>query len=755
MTDAGEQIIDADSVIAFARRLNAEVDASVQSGIGSAHHAEEFTRIVLDKLGNEGTLENPIPLWQEGTFDAQKYKITGFALADEEDRLLLVTTVYTGDFPPRPLSRDEISTAFRQTLWFYESACSGMHQRLNPANTDAGDLARRIFDLRARGRIGVLRLVIISDGIVPIAPLDIRRASDNTRVIVNTFDIEQLFYILHEGLTNDDIMIDFSKEIGQPLACLKASFAGSGYDAYLAAFPASILESTYEKYGARLLEHNVRAFLGIRGGETVNAGLRKTILENPNGFLALNNGVVAIADDIELTKAPGGMLGIRSLRGFQIVNGGQTTASLHRAKRQDAAKLDGIMVAAKIIKAERDNFDAMVAAVSRSANSQNTVQPADFSANDPFHVALERLANDTWLNDGQSRWFYERARGGYAAFGGDIPIERRFTKTDTAKYLNAWDGFPYYVSCGNQKNFQYFMQRLKEEHPEGLRLDAAWYKAFIGKAIVFRATQRIVQAKEFPAYQDSIVAYTVAMLAWETHGVIDFDLLWSRQDISPELAVLIDHCADQIDRALRFTAEQRMLGEWAKSAECWDRICEIELDIALPIPPEFRETPADPSAELEASLSGGGSKFVSTRDELICNVRQVFRGSEARSREDVAAALQTFLVNPPANYPLREELDSVIRTAVRRNILESRGDGLALGTRSIIDYRRDFLSDQFVASLPGRGWTERDEGVRRFAIWLGFRRISPFIDGAARSVISGLVRDGRLEARGSLIRRTG
>jgi hypothetical protein len=264
-----------------------------------------------------------------------------------------------------------------------------------------------------------------------------------------------------------------------------------------------------------------------------------------------------------------------------------------------------------------------------------------------------------------------------------------------------------------------------------------------------------VQAKQFPAYQESVAAYTVAMLAWETHGVIDFDLLWARQAISPELTVLIDHCADQIDRALRFTAEGRLPGEWAKRSECWDRICEIELEIRLQIPPEFRETPADPNAEAEAPQSGDG-KFVSTRDELICNVRQVFRGSEVRSREDVSAALQTFLVKPlPPNYPVREELDSVIRTAVRRNILESRGDGLSLATRSIIDYKRDFLSDQLVASMPGRSWIERDESVRRFAIWLGFRRASPFVDGAARSVISGLIRDSRLEARGSLIRRAG
>ncbi|HUC48102.1 MAG TPA: AIPR family protein [Xanthobacteraceae bacterium] len=748
MTSGGEPIINAESVLAFARKLKAEVDASVQSGIGKRHHAEEFTRIALEKLGNEGALENPILLWQEGTFEAQKYKIAGFALADDEDRLLLVTTVHTGAFPPRPLSNDEISTALKQALRFYEASCSGMHKAIAPANTDAGELARRIFDLRARGRIGVLRLVIISDGIVPIAPLDIRRTSDNTRVIVNTFDIEQLFYVLHEGLTNDDIVIDFLKELGQPLPCLKASFEGTGYDAYLAVVPASILGDTYEKYGSRLLEHNVRAFLGVRGRETVNAGIRKTILEVPSSFLALNNGVVAIADEIDLAKSTAGTVGIRSLRGFQIVNGGQTTASLHRAKRLDAAKLDGIMVAAKIIKVERDNFDSMVAAVSLSANSQNTVQPADFSANDPFHIALERLANDTWLSDGQSRWFYERARGAYAAFGSDIPVERRFTKADVAKYLNAWDGFPYYVSSGNQKNFHLFMQRLKEEHPAGLQPDADWYKAFVAKAIVFRATQSIVQEKQFLAYEDVIVAYTVAILSWETHGVVDFDLLWSRQAISPEFAALIGECAGQIERALRVTAQDRMLGEWAKTPECWDRICATELDIQLPIPPELRETPAGPNEQPEGRQSAGAGKFVSTRDELICSLRQVLAETAPRSREDVIAALQASFPNTQS----REDLDSVIRTALRRYILESRGDRLALATRSIIDYKHEFLRDQFLASMQGRGWIERDESVWRFAIWLGFRRASPFIDGAARSVISGLIRDGRLEARGSLIR---
>src|SRR5262249_41767903 len=157
----------------------------------------------------------------------------------------------------------------------------------DPANTDAGDLARRIFELR--GQIGVLRLVLISDGLIAIGPLDMRRASDGTRVVVDMFGIEQLHRILDEGLTRDDIFVDFVKETGHRLPCLKASLDGANYESYLAAIPGTVLESAYEKYGARLLELNVRAFLGIRGRKSVNAGLRKTILEEPSNFLAFNN----------------------------------------------------------------------------------------------------------------------------------------------------------------------------------------------------------------------------------------------------------------------------------------------------------------------------------------------------------------------------------------------------------------------------------------------------------------------------------
>jgi AIPR protein len=92
-------------------------------------------------------------------------------------------------------------------------------------------------------------------------------------------------------------------------------------------------------------------------------GLRQTILEDPSHFLAYNNGIVAIADDIEIGLTPEGPA-IKALPGLQIVNGGQTTASLHRARKHDKASLDGIMVPAKIIRDKSDNLDAIVRASS-------------------------------------------------------------------------------------------------------------------------------------------------------------------------------------------------------------------------------------------------------------------------------------------------------------------------------------------------------------------------------------------------------
>lgn len=205
-----------------------------------------------------------------------------------------------------------------------------------------------------------------------------------------------------------------SQEVsGSPLPCVFVP--GTIYDYALTVIPGEALRFIYEKYGARLLEANVRSFLSVTG--KVNKGIRDTICINPERFMAYNNGIVLVADEALIGKTSDGGPGILWLKGMQVVNGGQTTASIYFTKRKNPeVDLSRVRVPAKVIILRSDDpatEEAIISDISRYANTQNAVKQSDLSANKPFHIELEKLALNTYCPDGVSRWFYERAAGSY------------------------------------------------------------------------------------------------------------------------------------------------------------------------------------------------------------------------------------------------------------------------------------------------------------------------------------------------------
>lgn len=463
--------------------------------------------------------------------------------------------------------------AYERALRFARASVDGLADKLEPSNTDASDLARRIE--REAARITAIRLTLLTDAITPSTlPADDSWAD---RLIEHdAFDMDRLHRVLGQGETRSDISVDLRQLTGNPLPCLHVKPETGGYQAYLAVVPGDLLSRIYQRYGVRLLELNVRAFLGIQGRKSVNAELRRTIVEQPSMFLAFNNGIVATVDDILLEKDALGRDMIAELRGLQIVNGGQTTASLHRARFKESTKLDAVEVPIKIIHVTDGDLATMVSSVSRAANRQNTVQQADFSANDPFHQAVEELANNSWLDSGKGRWFYERTRGSYLAaeqkssyrasdtqsFRLQTPKTRRLSKLDLARYLNSWGGLPYRVCLGGQKNFQHFMQKMKETPPPPP--DQVWFRRLVAIGLVFRAAERIVRQMGFPAFRAQIAAYLVAALAQRTGGRLDFEAIWKRQAVSPELEQLLRAWAPEMDRLLRTTAGPRNPGNGSR-----------------------------------------------------------------------------------------------------------------------------------------------------------------------------------------------
>jgi hypothetical protein len=313
--------------------------------------------------------------------------------------------------------------------------------------------------------------------------------------------------------------------------------------------------------------------------------------------MAYNNGIVIVADEVHLGKITDGGVGILWIKGMQIVNGGQTTASIYFSKKKNPEiDLSRVRVPAKIIVLKRSDAtleEKLISDISRYANSQNSVKQSDLSANKPFHVEIEKLSLSTYCPDGIGRWFYERASGSYntmlslegttAAKERDlkaaIPSSRKITKTDLAKYLNTWDNRPHIVSLGSQKNFDRFMQVLNDQDQgiEALHkeIDVVTYKKMIAKAIIFKKTNSVVRPM-FPAFQGNIVIYLISLLSFRLGGKINFDLIWNKQDISLELQNQLQIWAKEINAVLHQSSEGRMISEWAKKQECWEKIKNSE-----------------------------------------------------------------------------------------------------------------------------------------------------------------------------------
>ena len=457
-------------------------------------------------------------------------------------------------------------------------------------------MASRIHELKEK--LDRIRVFVLSDGVTQLKDLDVAEIS-GIPIKFEIWNIERLFRGMQSGLPRDEIEIDFEDMFGEAIPCLEVPEPASDYTVYLAILSGNMIYRLYEEYGSRLLELNVRSFLQARG--KVNRGIRDTLRDEPDRFMAYNNGISVTVDELTTVVLPDGRPAIKSARGLQVVNGGQTTASIHRARKHDGAEISTVFVPAKITTVKAGKLDQLVPKISQYANSQNVIQMADFSANDPFHVEIERLSQTIWCPGEQSRWFYERARGQYQVgkarfgttpartrrFNEQTPTTRKFTKTDLAKFQNCWSQKPDLVSRGAQKNFDGFMQELRVGKEKEWLPDEPYYKLLIARAILYKTVARIIRQEQFPAYRANIVAYLIAYLSSRTGGQLDMDLIWREQVLSSELEEMLRTWSREIDDAIRNSSGGRNVTEWCKKDECWKTIRSITLPLSTAIPPEL------------------------------------------------------------------------------------------------------------------------------------------------------------------------
>ena len=505
------------------------------------------------------------------------------------------------DFHPSPevgrLTGTEMDAAFRRLSNYVRQALDERWRDALEETSPAFGLA----DLIAQRwpSVAKVRFLLVSNRELS-ERVDGRPAADieGKRVTYSVWDIRRLHSQATAGYGREDIEVDLVRDFGGALPILRAQWSDADHESYLAVVPGEVLAEIYDRWGARLLEQNVRVFLQARG--KVNRGIRVTLENEPSMFFAYNNGITATAEQVEITNQ-GGQLQLRSLRNFQIVNGGQTTASIHvaRLRKLDLART---FVQMKLSVVTPERATELVPRISEYANSQNRVTAADFFANHPFHVRIESFSRRVHAPspDGtfrQSKWFYERARGQYADARGNLtPAQRRkfdlenpraqlFTKTDLAKFLNVWDQRPHEVSLGAQKNFAAFARRIGQAWEKSAdNFNEAWYRVAVTKAIIFKSAERIVSAQPWyqGGYRANVVAYTIAKIAHDVavrDRAVDFDSIWRRQSQGPALDKAVAVAAEQVHDVLVHPPDGiRNVTEWAKKQACWARVLKLDIE---------------------------------------------------------------------------------------------------------------------------------------------------------------------------------
>lgn len=586
--------------------LAQEIRATQLSEEDGGNSEQIFTQIAINNLADAGETENANLAFDKKAIGTRnQHQINAYAISDNYENLDLFITVFKGTDEISTVNKAEIETAQKRVSNFFNKCISKEYVNEIEESSEIFQLANTLANYQEiKENLVRVNAIILTDGEYK-GEFPKNDKINNYNVFYRVIDIHFLYKISEDSRV--PIEIDFKDFDGEQydIPCLTANTDSQKYMTYIAIIPGNCVSKLYERYGARLLEQNVRSFLQFTG--KINKGIRDTIRNEAEMFLAFNNGIAATADHIELDET--NRL-INKISNLQIVNGGQTTASIYNSAKKDRADISKIFVQVKFTVIENpEQYSEIVSRISKYANTQNKVNDADFSANNPALVAFEKLSRYilspiTITSNLQTCWFFERARGQYKtlrsregrtkalqlAFDKKYPKKQMFTKVELAKYINAYqevyDGKklvigPHIVVRGNEKNYAQFIGDNLVENNK--KINNVYFEDAISKCILFKnADKRYgVKPNSIGEMKQVVVPYTLSLLNIITENKLDLFKIWKNQDVSTELSNLIYHLMTQVNQFILDKYNGQHYIEKAKKEECWDFVKNHSWDFNL------------------------------------------------------------------------------------------------------------------------------------------------------------------------------
>lgn len=587
----------------FLENFQADVASLVYAEGEGAIFEDKFTEYCAEMLEGAGETEAPICYAYIYPGDqGRDWKINGYALRDNYndglnkpyyETLDLFITHYQQDYN-YTITKDVFNKRLNQLKRFVNGALKGHIDYLDPSN-EIADLVKLIY-LQSKhfDRINIYYLINGSSS--QSADRIIIKGFENLGIYIHVWDIQRFFRLSSSSTDREAVeinVVDFLPEGSNGIQCLKVPEINDLYECYLAILPGTFLTKLYAEYSSKLLESNVRAFLGQKGKH--NSGIKDTIKSKPHMFLPYNNGLSATADFVE-TKQVNSSLYITRLNDFQIVNGGQTTASLyHTEKSNKDIDLSPIFVQMKltVIKNIIDK-NIEVPLIANFANSQNRISPLDLSSNNPYFVKIEELSRRKYVanpnNSGQQMlWFFERVNGQYRELinrlkGNSLKIFKeqnllpyKFIKADVTKLISLWDLEPHWVSMGPVKNFPIFEKKIKALVAKNKLPGENFYKVLIANAVIYKSIDKLYGRKNLDAIGDTniksmIVAYTVSYFHYLTENKLDLWKIYEDQKIEQDLENIFRELLVFVHNQMTAASVGTLFSEYAKKDTSWDSL---------------------------------------------------------------------------------------------------------------------------------------------------------------------------------------
>lgn len=602
-------------------------DIETACKVSSSNESEEFLAYVTGLLINGEEFDDFIECHCEGlTRRKGYYGIDGYSIDETDDSCCIFIVDYHGPDAEDAIRSEDVTSAFKKIRFFVEESIKYELFR-EITNQAAMEFSRDLY--YDNERITRYRFYLLTDAYNRQRAKTIKDETINGRTVeLNVWDIPRLFDLVCSQRQKESVEIHFADFGITGIPCVKAVDHVNvvadidispvpekeddesvpeniiTYSSYLAVVPGEVLNQLYLDYGSKLLEGNVRSFLSAKG--KVNRSIQNTIKNYPEMFFAYNNGIAATATQVEVTQTSTGPV-ITYIKDLQIVNGGQTTASIANtlltAKKGDVVDLSKIAVPMKLSVLEHSMSERIIPKISEYSNSQNKVEASDFFSNHPFHIRMEEYSRKTAIparggNQFQQYWFYERARGQYnqgkmkfanraaelKKYTDRYPENQVITMLDLAKYMELYSCRPDIVSKGKQKTLQRFAEEIKTAWEKGdTQYNELYFKRVVAMAIIYKRTDEIIKQsawyRENRSYKANVIAYTISIVfnyiqTKHKKYELDFKRIWNEQDICEELEEQITILQDEVHNFITGPRSTENVTEWCKKELCWTQAKE-------------------------------------------------------------------------------------------------------------------------------------------------------------------------------------